>query len=224
MIGDGGSISEQAFSAFRVLLYVGPIAVYALWLGLVNSQAVPKLVKARDDFMVMTIAFWPFALEPVVGLVRAGHGGVAMAATGLMLLLFLRLLPAKHSGWVTYNLSPRRGRMWADRSLRSLEWSYRWVERTAIVTDKGLSIELRSVPVLRNVTFHIRHTRAKPPAADVAALRAEMSRRLEREGGLPSVAGCCLMMGGVLLLILPLWMLSHHSAAIAEVMTRILVS
>ena len=30
--------------------------------------------------------------------------------------------------------------------------------------------------------------------------------------------------GGLVLLVLPLWLLSHHSAAIAEVVTRILLS
>ena len=81
MVGSLTSASEQAVAAIKVLLYVGPVAVYVLWLGLVNSQARPKLVKARDDFLITTLAFCPFAVAPVVGLARAGYGwGAASVA------------------------------------------------------------------------------------------------------------------------------------------------
>lgn len=224
MIGSIGNVSEQAAAALSVLLYVGPVAVYAMWLGLVNSQAAPKVITARDDFVIMTVAFCPFVVAPVVGLVHAGYGWASVAAAGLMLLLFLRLLPAKDSGWVIHNLSPRRARTLIDRTLRSLGWSYRWSGRTAIVAERDLSVEIGSVWPLRSVALHVRRTGADQPASDLEALQTGLCCRLRRDGGLPSVAGCCLLMGGVCLLILPLWMLSRHSAAIAEVVTRILLS
>lgn len=219
-----GTANEQTLSVVKVLLYVGPVAVYILWLGLLNSQATPKLIKARDDFLVMTVAFLPFVVAPVVSLACAGYEWAGVSAAGLMLLLFLRLLPPNNSGWVIYNLSPRRGRMLADRALRSLGRSYRWDGWMAHVAEIGLSVEISSVPVLRNVTFRVHPSGAKPSTSDVAVLRRELARRLSAEAGLPSVTGCCLLMGGVGLLILPLWMMSQHSAAIAEVMTRILLS
>jgi hypothetical protein len=40
---------------------------------------------------------------------------------------------------------------------------------------------------------------------------------------LPSPAGSCLLVFGIGLLMLPLWMMSHHSDAIAEVVNRWLV-
>lgn len=224
MIGDVGNASEQAFSAIKVLLYVGPVAVYVIWLGLVNSQAAPRLVSARDDFLILTVAFWPFVAAPVVGLVRAGHTWAGVTTAGVMFLLFARLLPSGTSGWVIYNLSPRRGWMLTDRALRALGWSYRWVGRTAVVKERDLAIEIGSVLPFRGVTLHLRQTKADTSACDVEALHEKLSARLEREGGLPSIAGCCLLMGGVGLLVLPLWMLSYHSEAIADVVTRILLS
>ena len=122
MISNMGTVSEQAAAALSVLLYVGPVAVYALWLGLVNSQATPKVITARDDFVSMTVAFCPFVVAPIVGLAHAGYGWASIAAAGLMFLLFLRLLPARHSGWVIHNVSPRRARTLVDRTLRSLGW------------------------------------------------------------------------------------------------------
>ena len=224
MISNMGTVSEQAAAALSVLLYVGPVAVYALWLGLVNSQATPKVITARDDFVSMTVAFCPFVVAPIVGLAHAGYGWASIAAAGLMFLLFLRLLPARHSGWVIHNVSPRRARALVDRTLRSLGWSYRWSGQTAIVAERDLSVEISSVWPLRSVAFHVHRTGANAPVSDVEALRTGLSCRLRRDGGLPSLAGCCLLMGGVCLLILPLWMLSRHSAAIAEVVTRILLS
>jgi hypothetical protein len=224
MVGDMGSTLEQAAAALKVLLYVGPIAVYVLWLGLVNSQAKPKLVSARDDFVVMSIALCPFASAPLVGLARAGYGWLGVAVLAVLLGLFLRLLPAPDSGWVIYNLSPRRARMLAERTLRALGGSYRWVGRTVVAGDTGLSVEVSFVPLLRNVTFGLRHRDGRVSAAEVKAFRSELSRRLDGEGGIPSVAGCLLLLGGVALLIMPLWMLSHHSAAIADVMTHFLLS
>ncbi len=79
-----------------------------------------------------------------------------------------------------------------------------------MVPEKNLSIELSVVPVLRNVAFHLHSAGSKPRAADVDALAGALSRRLHREEGLPSLAGGCLLMGGVVLLILPLWMLSQR--------------
>ncbi len=223
MIGDITNTSAQAEAAIRVLLYLGPVAVYALWLGLVNSQAVPKLVTARDDFVFMTVALCPLAMAPLIGLARAGYGWGCVVMFAVLLGLFWRLLPAT-PGWVIYNLSPRRARRLADETLRTLGWSYRWSGRTAVIGGRGLSVELSFVPLLRNVTFALHGDEAAALRPAAAAFRRELSARLEQEDGLPSVAGCCLLLGGVALLVMPLWMLSHHSAAIADVMTRILLS
>ncbi|MFH0982077.1 MAG: hypothetical protein V2A79_11105 [Planctomycetota bacterium] len=224
VIGDMGSAGEQVLAAIKVLLYVGPVAVYVLWLGLVNSQATPKLVKIRDDFVIMTVAFFPLVVAPVVSLAHAGYRWASVAAAVLMLAVFLRLLPARASGWVIYNLSPHRARILAERTLHALGWSYHWDGWSAVVAENGLSVEISFVGPLRNVTFHLHTVGALARTAEVEAFRAELALRLRREGGLPSLAGCCLLAGGVALLIVPLWMLSHHSAAIAEVVTRILLS
>ncbi|MCK4658501.1 MAG: hypothetical protein KAV82_03175 [Phycisphaerae bacterium] len=224
MIGEIGNASEQAAAAVKVLLYVGPVAGYVLWIALVNSHGTPKAVRAQDDFLAMTVAFCPFVAAAVLSLLRAGYGWAAVATVALTLLLFLRLLPRKNSGWVIYNLSPRRAWMLTDRSLRALGWAYRWDGQTARVADKGLSLEMSFVPPLRNVTFHISPCGPQPQADDIEALRAELFRRLAGETCLPSASACGLLLAGVGLLILPLWMLSHHSAAIAEVMTQFLLS
>ena len=224
MIGEYASTVEQAFSAVKVLLYVGPVAVYVLWLGLVSSQARPRMVRAREDFMALTVVFLPALVAVIGGFVRGGYAWTALAATALVVLLFLRLLPAGGSGWVVYNLSARRGRGDIERSLRSLGWAYQWSDRTLLVPDKGLSIELSSLPLLRYVAFHVTETVPGSCRRELESLRTELDRRFGQEVGLPTVGGCCLMLCGVALLILPLWMVSYHSAAIAELMTRVLLS
>ena len=61
-------------------------------------------------------------------------------------------------------------------------------------------------------------------AGTAALLRARLECALARQQLLPSLAGSCLMMLGIGIMILPLWMMSRHSEAIAEVVTRLLLS
>jgi hypothetical protein len=51
-----------------------------------------------------------------------------------------------------------------------------------------------------------------------------MSDRLGHQQMLPSAAGSCLMFVGLGMLLLPLWLMTRHSNAIAEVVSRLLLS
>jgi len=65
--------ADQVLFVLQLILVIGPLAVYFLGLGLVNSQANPCLVNARVDFVVLTTAFIPVILGPMVLLIQHGH-------------------------------------------------------------------------------------------------------------------------------------------------------
>ena len=134
------------------------------------------------------------------------------------------LLPRRDSGWVMYNLAMPRARVLVERCLAELGWEYEPVEDRLEVRQRGVEIRFSALPVLRNVTCHLSFDRWADRAATAALLRARLERALARQQMLPSLAGSCLMMLGIGMMILPLWMMSRHSDAIAEVVTRLLLS
>ncbi len=62
------------------------------------------------------------------------------------------------------------------------------------------------------------------PGRALAALRAGLTEALNRQQQLPLLAGSSLLLVGVGMMILPLWMMTRHSDAIAEVVSRLLLS
>jgi hypothetical protein len=217
--------TEQAVEAMRLLIYVAPVALYLLVLGLVHSQATATLIDARSDFVALTAVFYPLLVLPVPGLVRSGYALPCALAAIALGLLFYRLLPARLAGWVIYNLPASRVPWVLERALRSLGWAHTWDGPNRVIAERGLSIDIASVPVLRNISLHLhREAHGRATADDVADLRREIAARLTASPQLPSVSGCCLMMLGVAMLVLPLWMMSRHSDAIAEAVSRLLLS
>ncbi len=213
----------QVILVLKVLLHVGPVAAYFVTLGLVNSQSSPKIVDARTDFLALTFVFCPLLYWPVPGLVQGGLWWVVLIGLALLLPAFQAFLNRVGDGWVVYNISDRRAIRLLDRAARELGRAYSWDDRTLRLDDGSLSLRLSALPVLRNVTVHV-HADADEGRQVAAALRERFAALLSAHQLLPSVTGSCLLLLGVGLMMLPLWMMSRHSAAIAEVVNRWLVS
>jgi len=213
----------QVILVLKVLLHVGPVAAYFVTLGLVNSQSSPKIVDARTDFLALTFVFCPLLYWPVPGLVQGGLWWVVLIGLALLLPAFHAFLNRVGDGWVVYNISDRRAIRLLDRAARELGRAYSWDDRTLRLDDGSLSLRLSALPVLRNVTVHV-HADADEGRQAAAALRERFAALLSAHQLLPSVTGSCLLLLGVGLMMLPLWMMSRHSAAIAEVVNRWLVS
>ena len=215
---------QQVIVVLETLLLVGPVAFYFIVLGLLNSRPASHLVDARTDFLVLTAAACPLVLVPMVTVLRQGHSLALVPVLAVAILVMRAMLPRRDSGWVVYNLTRPRVRILVERSLRELGWEYRPVKGRLEVPDRALSIRFSALPALRNVTCHLVFDRSADRAATAAMLRARLEPALARQQLLPSAAGACLMMLGVGMMILPFWMMSRHSDAIAEVVTRLLLS
>ncbi len=198
---------------------VAPIALYFIFLGLVNSQARPCLVSSRADFAGLTCALLPLVAAPMAALARAGMWWM-VALHGLLVgLAFARLLPGRSAGWVVYNISAEHGRKIVEEALREAGWGGRWRGRTWRGAGGGLS--LTSFPLLRNVTIHLDPPpdRRDPGAASLARALEGRLRGVEQ---LPSAGGACMVMLGVGLLMLPLWMMGRHIQDLVDAVNHLL--
>jgi hypothetical protein len=182
------------------------------------------LIDARTDFLVLTVAVCPVLLAPASVLWQQGLGWVLVPVLAIVGLMMRTLLPARESGWVIYNLSSQRARVLVERCLRELGWQYQVVAGVLEAQERGVEIRLSALPVLRNVTCHLRFAPGVDRSAVAGQLRHKLDAALARQQLLPSLAGSCLMILGIGLMILPLWMMTRHSDAIAEVVTRLLLS
>ena len=84
------SSADQVFFVLHLILILGPLAVYFLGLGLVNSLARPCLVNARRDFLLLTISFVPIILVPTLSLIEHGHRVVAACVVMVIAAVFAR--------------------------------------------------------------------------------------------------------------------------------------
>ncbi len=213
----------QVILVLKVLLHVGPVAAYFLTLGLLNSQSSPKIVDARTDFLALTFVFCPLLYWPVPGLVQGGLWWVVLIGLALLPPTFHIFLGRMSDGWVIYNISDRRAIRLLTRAASGMGLACSWDDRTLRLDDGSLTLRLSALPLLRNVTVHVRATDDEGRRV-AATLRQRFAALLATQQLLPSATGSCLLLLGVGLMMVPLWMMSQHSTAIAEVVNRWLIS
>jgi len=215
---------HQVILLLKVLILIGPLAVYFMVLGLLNSQSTPRLVNARSDFLILTGAVLPTLLAPAAWTLGRGSWWILVPVFAVAGLAMRALLPRPNSGWVMYNLSAARAQVLVQRCLDELGWAYQAAGRVLTVPDRGLLLRFSGLPVLRNVTCHLTFENPGGAADTVARLRGKLEAAFARQQLLPSPAGSCLMLVGIGMMILPLWMMSRYSDAIAQVVSRLLLS
>lgn len=216
------SSHEQAVFFLRVVINIAPVAVYFLILGLVNTQAKPRMISGRSDFVTLTLVFVPVLVWPVPVLVQRELWWVVAAGLCGGGAVFWSLLPERLSNWVIYNISEQRCRRMLRNALARMGLSPDEDELGLSVGPKNLRIDLSGFGMLNNVTVYFRPTHGQLDQALLIRLRKEFSDQLDTVSLLPSPTGACLVMLGVSLLIVPLWMMSRHMDAIVEVVSRLL--
>jgi len=216
--------SDQVVFVLQLVLALGPLAVYFLGLGLVNSQAHPCMVPARTDFVVLTIALVPLVMGPVLAMVEFGGWWPVMIA-GLALAGFIGLmLPRRNSGWVIYNTSLPQCRRLLCRACRRLGLSADGGDDHVQIAEMGLTVQLTSLPVLRNVTLSLKsvpHPGAQGDDAVVRRLIRTLEQEIHQESMLPSPAGASMVVIGAAMLAVPMWLFFHHVEAIARAVRQI---
>lgn len=211
--------ADQVVFVLQLILVLGPLAVYFLGLGLVNSQAHPCLVNARGDFVVLAIAFIPIILAPLIMLVQHGQYLISIGVLLLVAAIFWLMLPGRRDAWVVYNIDPAEFRRVLNRALRRLGWTSASKDDAILIAPVELTLTPSALPWLRNVTLRLSGENA--PEA-IEQLIAALVRELQRESMLPSATGASLVAIGAALLGVPIWYLFHHMDAIVDVVRQIL--
>ncbi|MDM8004789.1 MAG: hypothetical protein QUV05_01365 [Phycisphaerae bacterium] len=216
--------SDQVVFVLQLVLALGPLAVYFLGLGLVNSQAHPCMVPARTDFVVLTIALVPLIMGPVLAMVKFG-GWWPLAVASVAAAVFVGvLLPRRNSGWVIYNTSLPQCRRLLYRACRRLGLSAEGNDEQVQIAEIGLTVFLTALPVLRNVTLSLRTQSGRHGEGDQAVVRRLMDTlegEIQEESMLPSPAGASMVVIGAAMLAVPMWFFFHHVDAIARAVRQI---
>ncbi len=211
---------DQVVFILQVVMALGPLAVYFLGLGMVNSQARPFLISARRDFTLLAGAFLPLVLVPTVALTRTGHVWAAVAVWAAVFTLFLAMLPARKGAWVIYNVGAGQFLRILQRACRRRNWQLRAEGDLLTIEPTGLQIARHGSSWLRNVTVEFQGGRRR--SAELAELVAALREELASESMLPSPTGASLVVIGASLLGLPMWYLFNHMDLIVDVVRQIL--
>lgn len=212
----------QVIFLLQVVINLAPIAVYFLVLGLVNSQARPRLVDARSDFLALTLVFVPLMVWPVPFLLSNGLWWVLLLGAGFGAAAMYRLLPAIGSGWVVYNISEADCHAIFHRAARSLGFEPVWEGDQIRLPSQGVTIRFSALQPLRNVSLHVEEPVGRDGPAALLRIRERLEQSFAQQAQLPSLSGSCMVLLGVVLMMFPLWMTSRHMDAIVEVVTRLL--
>ncbi len=214
--------ADQVVFVLQLILALGPLALYFLALGLVNSQSHPCLINARVDFVLLAVAFLPVMIGPMLLLIEHGHALIAAGVVAGMAALFRALLPARRGAWVIYNVSREQCRVLMERACRRLNWSVTVADDQIRVSPVHLVITQSALPWLRNVALRIRCLGGVGGEDAQEQLIDALASEIQRESMLPSPMGASLVVIGAALLGMPMWYLFHHMDAIVDVVRQIL--
>jgi hypothetical protein len=216
---------DNAVLTLKVIGTVAPIAVYFLTLGVVNSQACPRLVSGRWDFIILTGIFLPALFWPVAA-IHSSMGWQAVLVLVLAAGLGLRaMLPHPWKQWVIYNADVPRAADAVGRALDGLGWQYqREGETVFALPDLRMKIEVGGLGLLNAVNLHIHTDAHSPEKAEVATLIGAVDASLRRYQLLPTAAGLFLVLIGAGLMIVPMWMMTRHMRDIVEAIERLFVA
>ena len=216
---------DSAILTLKVIGTIAPIAIYFLTLGVINSQASPRLVSGRWDFIILTGMFLPALFWPL-GSLSSSIGWKAVLVLILPGVLALRsMLPHPWKHWVIYNADTQRAVESVRRAIEALGWTFQQESETLFaVPDLHMKIEVAGLGLLNAVNLHIRTDAKTPEEVEVASLIGAVEAALGRYQLLPTAAGLFLVLIGAGLMIVPMWLMTRHMRDIVEAIERLFVA
>lgn len=199
----------------------GPIALYFLTLGFINSHARPRLVSSRGDFLALSIAIAPVALWALPFTMQFASAWWTAFAVVLLGIGMHALLPRAGEGFVIYNITHAEFLRHFRQSVARVAPDADQNAAGAWRTPAGdLCITVSAFPLLRNVSVRLDGEASRVQSA-AAALRDEVGRRLEHVEQLPSPVGTCLVMTGAAIALVPMWLLTRHVHDLVDVVASL---
>jgi len=229
-----GSIEqiEHAIFALKVAIVMAPVAAYFLVLGIVNSQATPRLVSARADFLTLTGIFLPTMAWPVVATLSGGLWWLGLLLLTAGAFCVRALLPARTGNWVVYNASVDLIHDAVQRSLRRLGWEFQRDRNAYEIKSPPFTITVVGIGLLNAGNVHLVPRGPDGHAADLLAdtdkfnetFAKALSETLSTYRLLPSPAGLVMVLVGATMMIVPVSMMSRHMSDIVRAITDLLLA
>lgn len=215
---------QSAILTLKVILTIAPIAGYFLTLGVVNSQACPRLVSGRRDFLVLTGTFLPIVFWPLAAMFYSLGWQAVLAVLVLCGLLVRAMLPHPWKHWVIYNADVSLASAALRQAFGRLGWDYEPDgDASYTLSERHMKVEVTGFGLLNAVNIYIRTDARDAREADVHSLVEAISGSLRRYDLLPTAAGLFLVLIGAGLMIVPMWMMTHHMRDIVETIQRLFV-
>jgi len=144
---------------FRLILALGPVAIYLLLLGAINLSRRPLLVSGGRDAAALALAITgmlivgPFELFlPQASVMRYGPYAWVMVLTfyGLSVAMGILLL---HPRLVIYNISADKLRPILAEVVARLDGDARWAGDSLVLPNLGVQLSIDNFRMMRNVSL-----------------------------------------------------------------------
>jgi hypothetical protein len=200
----------------RIATVVMPLGVYFLVLGLLNSRRSPQLLTGRRDFALLTAAFSPLFVIPLIEVLGLSPLS-ALLATGAVVGGTLLLGPRGNT-WVVYNLPVGRASSAVADALTACGRDALPTDGGFAFGDAGESVRVAGFPLLRNVSIRLLST----DAALARTFEAELACRLERIRTESSPMAASMLLVATAMLVVPLTIAAHRAGEIVRILTDLL--
>lgn len=207
---------EQLDISMRVVTIVGPIALYFMLLGLLNTRRNPQMLTGRQDFAMLLVAISPLALQPMVHYL--GGGTAVVVGCAIMIIGTIWRLSPRGRTFVIYNLPRQQGLEIVLKSLESIGFQGKLTPRgIELPQDKGI-VHIDSFPLLRN--FSLRLTGGC--AETWGAFEENLAHRLGKIQATPTPMAVTLLLIATGMIIAPTVLMIHHAPEIVRILTDLL--
>ena len=208
------SIADIAIST-RVATLMGPVAVYFLVLGLLNTRRRPQMLTGRTDFALLIAALSPLVFLPVLRFL-GGSPLIALAIAVLLAGMVLALSPSR--SWVVYNISAYAAADAVAAALGKLGVDFARSAEGFVVEAEGITITVGGFPLLRNATIRLRGADRRFTRAFQAALAVRLAA-MECQ---PSPMAISMLLVAVIMLAAPLALMAQDAPQIVRLLTDLL--
>ncbi|MBI5726019.1 MAG: hypothetical protein HZA50_18815 [Planctomycetes bacterium] len=204
---------EQLGECLRVAALVGPVAVYFLIVGLLNSRQRPQLISGRRDFAIMLVAVSPLFLSPIIQVLGLSFWSL-LAGLSLVFCGIWLFAPRGHS-WVIYNLPADEAGRLIKGAMARLGIDCGASQFSASGGAGGLSVKVSSFPVLRNMSVKLTGCDNRT----AMRFQAELSRRLAATPSEATATAMVMLLLATAMLIVPLTMVVQQVPDIVRLLT-----
>ncbi len=200
----------------RVVTTIGPIALYFMLLGLLNTRQNPQMLTGRQDFAMLLVAISPLALQPMV--YYLGGGAAMVAACAIIIFGAIWLLAPRGRTFVIYNLPRKQGLDIILRSLESIGLDAKVTPRGVELSDDKGIVQIDSFPLLRNISLRL------TAGCDEtwAAFEENLAGRLARIEAPASPMAVTLLLIATGMIVAPTVLMIHHAPEIVRILTDLL--